>query len=278
MKRLLQLFTLATMIAGFTWTALPAHAATSIDPTPYTVTAEGVTLPDGVVFPADGHVNWRTTIKSGGIHFDPFNGQPGGAYIGQSSLPIPLEPGECIVWVQVSLYNEHFGEGGQNPVCAPEEVVPVEPEPTDPGIEPEPDATGSEPEPSDPDTPTESPHPEPSEKPALPLDPTPTPTVSPEPSPEVPVDPVPSVTETSTPPASQEPESDDPVSGPEPVPSVEPTPTASVQSESAPTVEVGVPDSVELAQTGDNLNAVLAAAALIGVGVIVVIIGRYLRN
>ena len=118
---------------------LPAGAAVaggSDAPTPYVVTAEGVTLPPGETFPAHGHVNWRTSWAQHSIHFDPNNGQPGGKYIGQNFLPFNLEPGECVIWVQVSLYNEHFGEGGQQPVCKPkvevppEVVKPPQPEPT----------------------------------------------------------------------------------------------------------------------------------------------------
>lgn len=115
------------LVLGMLGAASAAHAAGSDAPTPYTVTAEGLTLPEGVTFPAHGHVNWRTTWAQHGVHFDPNNNQPGGAYIGESFLAWNLEPGECIVWVQVSMYNEHFGEGGQAPVCAPAEEQP-EPE------------------------------------------------------------------------------------------------------------------------------------------------------
>ena len=118
--------------------ATAAHAGGSDSPTPYTVTVTGVQLPDGDSFRAHGHINWRTTLGSGGMHFDPNNGHPGGAFIGQSFFPITLAPGECITWVQISHYNEHFGEGGQAPVCAPdEEQPPVKPGKPDP-------VTGSE--------------------------------------------------------------------------------------------------------------------------------------
>lgn len=113
--------------------ATAAHAGGSDSPTPYTVTVTGVQLPEGDTFRAHGHINWRTTLGSGGMHFDPNNGHPGGAFIGQSFFPISLQPGECITWVQISHYNEHFGEGGQEPVCAPgEEQPPVKPERPEP--------------------------------------------------------------------------------------------------------------------------------------------------
>ena len=127
----------ALSIGGLTISASAAQAAGSDGPTPYTVTATGVQLPEGDTFRAHGHINWRTTLGSGGMHFDPNNGHPGGAFIGQSFFPITLAPGECITWVQISHYNEHFGEGGQAPVCAPKDEPPVKPGEPDP-------VTGSE--------------------------------------------------------------------------------------------------------------------------------------
>ncbi len=111
------------VFGGIFVTPTIAHAGGSDSPTPYTVTSTGVQLPVGDSFQANGHINWSTTKSStNGIHFDPNNGHPGGAYIGKTFFPISLDPGECITWVQISNYNEHFGEGGQDPVCAPAEV------------------------------------------------------------------------------------------------------------------------------------------------------------
>ena len=90
----------------------------------YTVSSDGVTLNEGV-FKKHGHVNWKVTgvdgkIRPGGIHFDPNNGHPGGAYIGKNFVPITLAPGECITWVQVAGFNAHLGEGKHKvKVCAP---------------------------------------------------------------------------------------------------------------------------------------------------------------
>lgn len=106
---------------------------TSDSPVPYTVAPTGVTLPAGQTFPAHGHINIKITtadgtyIRSVNMHFDPNNNQPGGAYIGQSFFPVSLAEGECIGWVQIHGYNEHFGEGGQSPVCVV--VVPPVKEP-----------------------------------------------------------------------------------------------------------------------------------------------------
>ncbi len=167
----------AATIAALAMPTTAALAAGSDAPTPYTVTVEGLQLPAGETFPAHGHVNWRTTWASHGIHFDPNNNQPGGAYIGENFLawPHPLEPGECITWVQVSTYNEHFGEGGQQPVCAPS--VPVTP-PQEPQPEPEPPVVVPEPEtPAEPETPV---HPQPEPEPTVDL---PTPPAIDDPSP-----------------------------------------------------------------------------------------------
>jgi hypothetical protein len=130
---------LSMAIGGFV--AAPAVAGGSDGPTPYTVTADGVTLPGGTTFPASGHVNYKATKLDGtgersfGVHFDPNNKQPGGRFIGESffgftdypataqygavtnSAASAFPDGYCITWVQVSIYNEHFGEGGQSPVC-----------------------------------------------------------------------------------------------------------------------------------------------------------------
>jgi hypothetical protein len=96
------------IIGATAWSATAAFAG-SDSQTPYTVTAEGVTLPAGTTFSDGGHVNWRTNRGSYGIHFESLNNQPSGVYIGQSFLPFNLAPGECVVWVQVWLYEEHYG-------------------------------------------------------------------------------------------------------------------------------------------------------------------------
>jgi type V secretory pathway adhesin AidA len=158
---------------------------------PYTVSAEGVTLTGGATFEAHGHVNYRTTERSGGVHFDPNNGQPGGAFIGQSFLPIDLEPGECIVWVQWSSTNYHYGENGEPPVCAPEPTPTPTPTPTpEPTPEPTPTVTPTPtPEPTPEPSVTPTPQPTPTEPVATPT-PTPTATATPQPSPSATPSPV----------------------------------------------------------------------------------------
>jgi len=98
-------------------------------PTPYTVDTSGITLPDGATFPDGGHVNIKTSAGDKGLHFESLNwpaDHPKKKYIGESFLPwsaFGLEGSFCVTWVQVSMYNEHFGEGGQQAVCVgqPEE-------------------------------------------------------------------------------------------------------------------------------------------------------------
>lgn len=130
---------IAAPILALALIAVPtaAHAGGSDSPTPYAVTSAGITLPEGDTFPAHGHVNLTTSQGGKGLHFDPNNGHPGGAWIGQSFIPwsaFGLTTCDTVSWVQIHGYNEHYGEGGQPAVtvgdCAEEppaeepEVVP----------------------------------------------------------------------------------------------------------------------------------------------------------
>lgn len=88
--------------------------------TPYSVTKDGLTLPAGCFFEDNGHVNIKTSVGPKNIHFESRNNQPSGQWIGQSFLPwsaFGLTGDFCVTWVQMSAFNEHFGEGGQKPVC-----------------------------------------------------------------------------------------------------------------------------------------------------------------
>lgn len=183
--------TVALALLGAMTLPSVAHASGSDSPTPYTVTETGVQLPEGDVFRAHGHINWRTTLGNGGMHFDPNNGHPGGAFIGQSFFPITLQPGECITWVQISHYNEHFGEGGQKPVCALSEEPPVKPEvPEEPEVPEVPEE-----EPEVPEVPEEEPEVPAEEEPEVPE----VPEESEEPAEEVPTTEVPKATPADTP-------------------------------------------------------------------------------
>ncbi|MFJ4107414.1 hypothetical protein [Oerskovia enterophila] len=115
-----------------------ASAGGSDAPTPYTVTAGGVTLPTGTAYVDGGHVNYRATALDGtgarsfGTHFESLNNQPSGKYIGTSfydfsGAAAAFPDGYCVTWVQVAEYDEHFGEGGQKPVCTPTTSTPETP-------------------------------------------------------------------------------------------------------------------------------------------------------
>ncbi|WP_402373730.1 LPXTG cell wall anchor domain-containing protein [Isoptericola rhizosphaerae] len=159
-----------------------AWAGGSDDPTPYEVTGKGIQLPEGDVFPDNGHVNIRYTAgdeaKEANVHFEGKCVERDDAgcagvehewaqYIGQSFLPwsvLGVEGGDCVEWVQLGHHNEHFGEGGQEPVCVedPEPVATPEPKPTpdfpdtpptEPGEgEPTPPTEGTDPEGNEPGT------------------------------------------------------------------------------------------------------------------------------
>ncbi|MFE5341925.1 LPXTG cell wall anchor domain-containing protein [Isoptericola sp. NPDC056578] len=152
----------ATAAALLLISAGPAAAGGSDDEPPYQVTADGLTLPAGDAFRDGGHVNIRYTTpgagqQGAGIHFETLNQRPSGAYVGKQFLPWSAVLGEvpaelCITWVQVEGYNEHFGEGGQEPVCTP--ATGSVPEPSEAPEPSTPPATGT---PSTPDVETPAP-------------------------------------------------------------------------------------------------------------------------
>src|SRR5690606_16242182 len=106
--------------------------------------AGGLTLPVGHIFSANQEINYTVSKLNGtgkqtlGVGNNiPHNGVwPQDKYIGASfyawtdhpSFPASyLTDGYCVTWVQVGQFNEHFGEGGQAPVCwsPPEEDCQV---------------------------------------------------------------------------------------------------------------------------------------------------------
>lgn len=169
-----------------------AWAGGSDDTTPYEVTGKGIQLPEGDVFPDNGHVNVKASkngAQLGQAHFegkciDRTDAECAGTrhdvaqYIGKAFIPwsvLGVQAGDCVGWVQLSHYNEHFGEGGQEPVCldTPAPAVTPEPKPTptfpatpptEPGEPLEPVTDPTEPAPAGPDetepsSPAETPEP-----------------------------------------------------------------------------------------------------------------------
>lgn len=124
MRKLFALIFGVFLLVGVT--TVPAVAGGSNDPTPYTVDTEGITLPAGDTFQSNGHVNIKYLVdgqkKSVGIHMDPNNNQPGGKWIGRSFIPWSAFASDiqCVTWVQINNYNEHWGEASgktDNPLC-----------------------------------------------------------------------------------------------------------------------------------------------------------------
>lgn len=194
------LATLTAVLVAAVVVSGPAVAGGSDSVTPYTVTAAGIEFPTPLT--AHGHVNIRLTDGTArGLHFDPNNGHPGAAWIGATFLPwtaLGVTSG-CIAWGQWSDTNEHYGEGGQAPVCIDTPTTPpATPEPTE-----EPTWT-AEPEPSV--APSQS---TPSEQPSQPSEPSPT--LS-----ETPVESTPSVEPTSVPEPQPSTSSTSPTSTPTP--------------------------------------------------------------
>jgi len=280
----------ATAAALLLISAVPAAAGGSDDAPPYQVTADGLTLPAGGAFRDGGHVNIRYTTpgagqQSAGIHFETLNQRPSGAYVGKQYLPwsalVGAVPAElCITWVQVEGYNEHFGEGGQEPVCT-----------TPTGSVPEPSGT---PEPSEPPAATEAP------TPATPDAGSPAPETSPPATPpreDTTEEPVVPGTETET-------EAPDAGSGGDTQPAPEdepatPRPEAPVTSDDVvggalPAVDADAPEQA-VALPGDDVEGataavdqlprtgaavaglVVAAAALLGAGAALLLVRRRRR-
>lgn len=151
---------LAGMTAAMTVSAGAIRAdAGSDSPTPYTVDRTGITLPPGETFPDNGHVNIRWNGGHAGLHFESkcitrTDAECAGArheaaqYIGASFIPwtafgVPVDA--CIEWVQIAQHPEHYGEGGQAPICLNKEE-PCPTESTAPSAEP---SEPSQPTPTD---------------------------------------------------------------------------------------------------------------------------------
>lgn len=140
-KIFVMLFASIVMAMSF---SVPAFAGGSDSPTPYVVDVAGITLPNGAVFRDSNHVNLRTSQGSKSVHMEAkcitrTDAECAGKrhddaqYIGKSFIPwsaFGLTDPFCVEWVQIDGYNEHYGEGGQPPMCSTPDYP--EPEPTTP--------------------------------------------------------------------------------------------------------------------------------------------------
>lgn len=245
----------------------------SDSPTPYTVDGRGITLPVGEVFENNGHVNIKTATGSLSLHFEEKcvtrtdaecagERHKAAQFIGKSYIPwsaFGLKGEFCVCWVQLSAYNEHFGEGGQEPICSPTHIPeepPVTPE------EPETPVTPPVDEPKEPTTPDIPEEPSTPETPETPGETTPEePTV-----PVVPETPVKTPTEPSEPPV-------EPVVPSTPVrtPEKPVTPPVTTQQTPPPSTPRA---TLPVTGAGDVALAIAAAAALAVGGILLVIRAR----
>ncbi|UJP40055.1 hypothetical protein [Cellulomonas palmilytica] len=265
-----------------------AWAGGSDDPVPYSVTVDGLTLAPGDTFANHDHVNVTYTHRgrtgSANLHIE--GTRSTGGLIGKNAVrwdTVGIPENSCITWVQVSKYNEHYGEGGQKPVCSttcrptPNPTYPPQPSPS-PTPTPYPTYP---PRPTPTPTPTATPTP-PVEEPTTPPVEEPTPT--PEPSDEAPTpEPTPEETTPAPTPTEPTPPSDEETPTPEPslsspvapgdddeVVVAGPTPTPSYPS----AVLADEPEEPPLAATGSDslvpglaagLGALAAGAGLLAV-------------
>lgn len=257
-RLLIALVLLVAVVVGAVALAAAARAA-SDDATPYSVTPAGITFPEPLA--AHGHVNIRLVDgRTAGLHLDPNNGHPGARWIGTTFLPwsaFGITDG-CIAWVQWSGADEHFGEGGQSPVCLDDTETTPCPDPTStttptspPSTQP---STSSTPSPTASPTawPTEAPTPYPTSQPSS----TPRPTASPTSSPTS----APSPTSTSVAPSA----------------SPSPAPTVSLAAPPAPTTPPTSPTPLpptgpELAATGVDLGLAIFIIVVVLVGGVIAI-------
>lgn len=115
--------------------AMLTPTAAFADESRFTVDQSGITLPDGQVFPDNGHVNIQSDPWGFDLHFESkcinrtdneCQGKlhDSAQFIGKGFIPwesVGVYDGACVKWVQVSGYDYHFGENGEAPVCVGDE-------------------------------------------------------------------------------------------------------------------------------------------------------------
>lgn len=217
----------ALLLVG-SWTS--ATAGGSDGEPPYAVTPTALVLPAGDALDAHDHVNVAYDLGrrtgSANLHVEPGTGT--GRFVGRGSVTwqeVGVPAGACITWVQVSGYDEHYGEGHQRPVCT----------------------TGPTPSPTPTDEASPTPSPRPSRTPDCPPSATPTPTATPylpppprEPTPEP--SPSTSPSTTPTPPSGESDPEPTPTGTPTGNPTDNPTDDPSDNPSGTPTAPVPVDD------------------------------------
>ncbi len=133
--------TLAASAALLAATATGA-AAGSDAPTPYRVTGAGLELPAGHALAEHAHLNvlWTSATGAGAtnVHLEGpgtrWHDLVGAGSVTWDRLGLPTDA--CVRWVQVAGFDEHFGEGGQAPVCRTAAPAPAVPAPAAPAPQP----------------------------------------------------------------------------------------------------------------------------------------------
>lgn len=134
-------------------------AAGSDAPTPYRVTGTGLELPAGHVLGEHAHLNvlWTSPTGAGAtnVHVEgagtPWHDLLGAASVTWDRLGLPADA--CVRWVQVAGFDEHFGEGGQAPVCRTTTTPAPAPVPAAPAPVPVPGPPAATPAPAAPAAP-----------------------------------------------------------------------------------------------------------------------------
>lgn len=272
--------------------ATAAVAGGSDAPTPYDVTEVGITLPDGAAFARHGHVNvrWQSPAGSGTVnaHVEGpgtrWHDLEGASGVTWERLGLPTDA--CVTWVQIHGFNEHYGEGGQQPLCrTPDRPAPYPrpvPEPAPKPSTPPAPAPSTPPTPSTPPAPDVEPVPEPSPAPAPDPEPAPESPAPQPPEPEVPEVPEPSAPEE---PAEESGVLDDSVTGP---PSDGSAPESSdvatedseegTESDETAVTAAGPAAADTLAATGSSPAPAVAAVLAITLGAGLLLLRRALAN
>lgn len=103
-------------------------SAASVATRGYDVSASGITLPADSTFTSFSSVTYRVTALDGtmprsfGVTLLPDDGSVGAQHIGSSTLRFDdaraaYPDGYCVTWVEVSMFDEKFGESAEDPEC-----------------------------------------------------------------------------------------------------------------------------------------------------------------
>ncbi|TGO05172.1 hypothetical protein [Serinibacter arcticus] len=103
-------------------------SARSVATRGYDVSASGITLPADSTFTSFSYVTYWVTALDGtmprafGVNLLPDDGSVGAQHIGASTLLFDdaraaYPEGYCVTWVEISMFDEKFGESAEDPEC-----------------------------------------------------------------------------------------------------------------------------------------------------------------